>query len=93
MLNIFLRNVSMTCLETYQELFQNNRMDSPFFKYLKVFRRHDKTRISMPILMTISSRDRDILLPAHSQAHDEKHTVTDISTAPTAADMEGIMTI
>ena len=49
--------------------------------------------ISMPILMTISSRDRDILLPAHSQAHDEKHTVTDISTAPTAADMEGIMTI
>ena len=49
--------------------------------------------ISMLILMTISSRDSDILLPAHSQAHDEKHTVTDISTAPTAADMVGIMTI
>ena len=69
-------------------------MDLLFFKYFEVLSRFPMmAMISMLILMTISSRDRDILLPAHSQAHDEKHTVTDISTAPTAADMVGIMTI
>ena len=68
-------------------------MDLLSFEYFEVFSWRDKAMISMLILMTISSRDRDILLPAHSQAHDEKHTVTDISTAPTAADIVGIMTI